>query len=143
MRIVLALYCCPLLPHNRWSCNNSLALGHLTALTRMHLSAVVTQVCVGGKDVLPPNLVSLCVTKIDGPLQLLVQLKSLRRLTLAQLPLLNQLPGHTSASTTNSSNAPTATLEQVQACLPDVAIKLSEGRRGKDFACHCCSGGSV
>lgn len=110
-----------------------LDLRAFTSLTRLHAAAATIgefKTLTDGtvRDVLPPNLASLCVSKIEGPLQLLIDLKSLRKLTLAQLPLLSQLPGNTTSTgtTSNSSNGPTATMGQVQACLPDVVIELVE-----------------
>lgn len=91
---------------------------------------------MGNNDVLPPHLVSLCVGKIEGPLQLLIDLKSLRKLTLAQLPHVDQLPANANGSS-NSGRFTWAAMEQVQECLPDVGIKVT-GRYGV-FACHCCS----
>lgn len=151
------------------STSKPLDLGHLTALTRLHLSANGSgwggkEVYIGGADVLPPNLVSLCVSKVEGPLQLLVDLKSLRKLTLVKLPLLSQLPGGgatlssaqaaaaaaTGTSTSggrskaartqpsgSSNNQAAAELEQLQACLPNVAITVASAATFRQFKCHC------
>jgi hypothetical protein len=84
---------------------------------------------VSSRDVLPPNLVSLCAGKVEGDsLQPLACLKSLRFLTLAQLP----------AASTRSSKGATKTTQspeqQAKAALPDVVIKVANGAN-----CHCHS----
>lgn len=69
-----------------------LSLGHLTALTRLHTSgewsgwaAGIPGVHLFEQDVLPPNLVSLCVGSCEASLTPLLALKSLRKLSLASL----------------------------------------------------------
>jgi hypothetical protein len=94
---------------------------------------------VGSRDVLPPNLVSLCISSVAGDsLQPLASLKSLRSLTLVQLP-------GASSSSSSSKGAAQATksqeqqLKAAQQCLPDVTIKVAGQATGKHFNCHCRS----
>jgi hypothetical protein len=117
--------------------------GHLTALTRLHMSSNSVLypggVCVGSRDVLPPNLVSLCAGSVAGDsLQPLASLKSLRHLTLVQLPAASSSSSKGAAATAQSQEQQ---LKAAQQCLPDVTIKVASGptKASKHFNCHCRS----
>jgi hypothetical protein len=153
-----------------------LSLGHLTALTSLHTSGKQMWPCGAGmtpqltplfeQDVLPPNLVSLCVRSCEASLTPRLALKSLRKLSLASLsnlPLpsgapppviicaVPVLPNFRNLSVTgqNSSvqrsqagNGNPPQLALVHKRLPGVEIKVAKVCKNHGTwktCCHCCS----
>lgn len=121
------------------------------------------------QDVLPPNLVSLCVRSCEASLTPLLALKSLRKLSLASLsnlPLpaslspvpqpeiigtvpvlldfgnLSVMSQNRSVQQTQAANDNSSRLKLLQNHLPMVEIKVAKARESHriwKICCHCCS----
>lgn len=133
-----------------------LDLRHLTALTRLHTSGKKVPPPGGAfssgpqgplegvhlvqQDLLPPNLVSLCVASCEASLTPLLALTSLQQLSLDRLParLPTRKPGGDAGSNTSASGQGSPAqmiqtgrtvaekLQQLREHLPGVEIKLTK-----------------
>lgn len=96
------------------------------------------EVHLGKQDVLPPNLVSLCVASCDASLTPLLALKSLRKLSLVSLPTLvpRQLGSGTARAAPLSSTKQDQLRLSSRSSCRSACLRVWRSRSRKETACR-------